>query len=83
MANRNSDKDNIVNTNNFKITGSDKANQVAPSSPSDRTSQHPQTDASVSSADNDMDRKTTMQHNLQKDADEAQSDGNLSFPEGK
>jgi cytoskeletal protein RodZ len=83
MANRNRNNDEIVNNDSFKRTGSDKANQVAPSSPSEKVSQQPQTDAAASSADNDMDRMTTMQHNLQKDADEAQSDGNLSFPEGK
>jgi hypothetical protein len=35
------------------------------------------------SADNDMDKQTNVQHNAQNDAEEAQSDGNLSFPEGK
>jgi hypothetical protein len=76
-------KDEILNKSDFKRTGSDKANQLGPSSPYERSSSHPQADASASSADNDMDRQTTMQDNLQEDADEAQSDGSLSFPEGK
>jgi hypothetical protein len=77
-------EDKTVNNNSdFKRTGSDKANQLGPSSPYERSSQHPQSDAAASSADNDMDRQTTTQHNLEQDAEEAQSDGNLSFPEGK
>jgi hypothetical protein len=42
-----------------------------------------QTKAAAQSADNDTDRRTSAHHNLQDDAEEAQSDGNLSFPEGK
>lgn len=76
-------KQRINNDREFKRTDSDKANQLGPSSPYEKTSQHPQSDAAHQSADNDMDRQTTKEHNLQKDADEAQSDGNLSFPEGK
>lgn len=75
--------DEIVSDPDFKRTGSDKANQLGPSSPFERSSSHPQADAAASSADNDMDRQTNTQHNLQEDAEEAQSDGNLSFPEGK
>lgn len=81
--NEDNKKDEIVNKPEFRRTDSDKANQLGPSSPYNRSSNHPQSDASASSADNDMDRQTSMPHNLQKDADEAQSDGNLSFPEGK
>lgn len=80
---KNDKKDEIVNRTDFKRTDSDKANQLGPSSPYERSSSHPQADAAASSADNDMDRQTSTQHNLQQDAEEAQSDGNLSFPEGK
>lgn len=73
----------IHKNNEFRRTDSDKASQLGPSSPSERRTDHPQAEGSASSADNDMDRVTTMQHNLQEDADEAQSDGDLSFPEGK
>jgi hypothetical protein len=83
MDNRTQHEDGIFNKNRFRQTGSDKANQVAPSSPSGRTPQHPQADAAASSADNDMDQMTPGTQNLQEDADEAQSDGSLSFPEGK
>lgn len=83
MADKKQDSKDITKNNEFRRTDSDKANQVAPSSPSETTSSHPQAKGAASGADNDMDRITTMQHNLQKDADEAQSDGNLSFPEGK
>ncbi len=76
-------KKEIENNQDFKRTDSDKPNQLGPSSPYNRTSDHPQSEASASSADNDMDRQTSNEHNLQQDADEAQSDGNLSFPEGK
>ncbi len=76
-------KKEIENNQDFKRTDSEKANQLGPSSPYDRTSDHPQSEALASSADNDMDRQTSNEHNLQQDADEAQSDGNLSFPEGK
>ena len=71
------------NDREFKRTDSDKANQLGPSSPFKKASKHPQSDAAHQSADNDMDRRTSSQHNLKKDADEAQSDGNISFPEGK
>ncbi len=67
----------------FKRTDSDKANQLGPSAPYGRSSDKPQADAAASSADNDMDRQSTGHENLQADADEAQSDGNLSFEEGK
>lgn len=83
MADRNQHSEEIQNNNNFRRTDSDKASQLGPSSPSKRTTDHPQTEGAASSADNDMDRQTTIQHNLKKDAEEAQSDGNLSFPEGK
>jgi hypothetical protein len=83
MDNRKQHKDQIINKNSSSQTGSDKANQPAPSSPSERTSKHPQVDAATSSADNDMDRMTSEPQNQQEDAEEAQSDGNLSFPEGK
>lgn len=72
----------IKTDRDFRVTGSDKANQVGPSSPTERTTDQPQQEGFSSSADNDMDR-ITQQHNLQEDADEAQSDGNISFPEGK
>jgi hypothetical protein len=83
MDNRNKHKDEIVTKNSFTQTDSDKANQLAPSSPSESTSKHPQADAAASSADNDMDRMSPGSQNQQEDAEEAQSDGNLSFPEGK
>ncbi len=73
----------IVNNDGFQRTESEKANQLGPSSPYEDGSRNPQEGAAAQSADNDGDRLTNMQHNLQKDADEAQSDGNLSFPEGK
>jgi hypothetical protein len=75
----------IEHNRDFKRTDSDKANQLGPSSPNEQlASDHPQSDAARQSADNDMDRQASMQQqNLEKDADEAQSDGNLSFPEGK
>lgn len=77
-------RDEIVNKQEYRQTDSDKANQLGPHAPyKDRDSSHPQAEAAHQSADNDMDRQTSAQHNLQKDADEAQSDGNLSFPEGK
>lgn len=77
-------RDEIVNKQEYRQTDSEKANQLGPNSPyKDRDSSHPQAEAAQQSADNDMDRQTTTQHNLQEDADEAQSDGNLSFPEGK
>lgn len=82
MADKN-DNQNIDIKNKFKISGSEKANQVGPSSPSDRTTDHPQAEAYASSADNDMDRLATSEGNLQNDPNEAQDDGNLSFPEGK
>jgi len=81
--NKDKNKDEIMNQSDFKVSGSDKANQLGPSSPYDKNSSHPQSDAAASSADNDMDRQTSAENNLQKDAEEAQSDGNLSFPEGK
>jgi hypothetical protein len=71
------------NDHQFRTTGSDKANQLGPSSPAERTTNHPQAEGAASSADNDMDRQTNTQSNLEPDAEEAQSDGNLSFPEGK
>jgi len=77
------DNKKIENNDNYRRTGSDKANQLGPSSPAERRTQHPQAEGYASSADNDMDRQTTTQPNLQSDADEAQSDGNLNFPEGK
>jgi hypothetical protein len=74
----------IVDTNDgFRRTGSEKAGQLAPSSPYDDSSRNTQADAADQSADNDGDRLPEAKHNLQKDAEEAQSDGNLSFPEGK
>jgi hypothetical protein len=82
MNNREQDK-SIENKNRYKETGSDKASQLGPSSPSERKTDQPQTEGYRSSADNDFDRVTTNQNNLQEDADEAQSDGNISFPEGK
>lgn len=76
-------QNSIENNRDFKRTGSDKANQLGPSSPYKISgSGHPQSDAAEQSADNDMDRQTTQQ-GLKDDADEAQSDGNLGFPEGK
>ena len=76
-------KKSIENNHDFKRTGSDKANQLGPSSPYERSSSgNPQADAAGQSADNDMDRISSW-HNLEKDADEAQSDGNLGFPPGK
>lgn len=84
MANDRFQTDKDINNNNqFRRTDSDKASQLGPSSPSERKTSHPQTEGLTSSADNDMDRIMTNQHNLQQDADEAQSDGSLSFPEGK
>jgi hypothetical protein len=83
MADRHQQSEDITNSNDFRRTDSDKASQLGPSSPSERKTDHPQAEGAASSADNDMDRQTTMQHNLQKDAEQAQSDGNLSFPEGK
>jgi len=83
MAKKNQNSEDLSNNSKFRITESDKASQLGPSSPSERRTDHPQAEGAASSADNDMDRMTTMQHNLQKDADEAQSDGSLSFPEGK
>jgi hypothetical protein len=79
----NNENQSIENNNDYRVTGSDKASQLGPSSPSERRTQHPQKEGHQSSADNDMDRQTTQQHNLKEDADEAQSDGSLSFPEGK
>jgi hypothetical protein len=78
-------KKTVENNRDFKRTDSDKANQLGPSSPNEElSSDHPQSTAARQSADNDMDRQTNMeQQNLEKNADEAQSDGNLSFPEGK
>lgn len=74
---------NMKPNNEFKRTDSEKANQISSSSPHETSSKHPQSDAAGQSADNDMDRQTTHQPNLKKDADEAQSDGNLGFPPGK
>ena len=78
--------DTIVNKEDQLVTGSKQAGQIAPSSPFQDDSDNrrdPQAHAAAGSADNDMDRLTEEHHNLQKDAEEAQSDGNLSFPEGK
>jgi hypothetical protein len=77
------DNKKINNDRGFKRTDSDKANQLGPSSPYEKSSSHPQSDAANQSADNDMDRRTTSQDELKNDAEEAQSDGNLGFPEGK
>jgi hypothetical protein len=61
------------------VTGlGDPSNRKAPSADGR------QVRGAASSADNDEDRVAEQQSlNLQKDADEAQSDGDLSFPEGK
>jgi hypothetical protein len=63
--------------------GRQSDNQSSPLSSPERRAGNPQAEGSASSADNDMDRLTNQQHNLEPDAEEAQSDGNLSFPEGK
>ncbi|HEX6914283.1 MAG TPA: hypothetical protein VF145_03530 [Chitinophagaceae bacterium] len=81
-------KSDIENNVDFRRTGSEKANQLGPSSPYERNTDDPQGHAARSGADNDADRLTEEQeaalhHGLRKDADQAQHDGNLSFPEGK
>lgn len=83
MANKTQQSEEISNDNQFRRTDSDKASQLGPSSPSERRTDHPQAEGAASSADNDMDRTSRMPENLQEDAEEAQSDGSLSFPAGK
>lgn len=75
--------EDIVHDEGFKKTGSEKAGQLAPSSPYGDGPGNTQAGAAAQSADNDEDRVADIQQSLQNDADAAQHTGNLSFPEGK
>lgn len=78
------EKDDIIRDRDYTRPDSDKANQIGQSSPyHGNTTDRPQDEAARSAADNDGDKPAGGTDHLKKDADEAQSDGNLSFPEGK